>query len=892
VIRSRTGSLGRVLPVDLVEPDGLIVTSDGRYVRLIECERMPNAITADGGAQARIERAFGEICRGIPDRQGLAIYAQTDPIPIDDALVEDHRRVELACQHDERHGHEDLARVRRRLLTAQTQSVVHAAGSEQPAVAARWWVAVPHQSQDEDLRDRFRQALAAGGGRISWRSHQRAAAESLRQSEQIEAQLGAVGIEPWPLDGVQTLACLWERFHPGARELPDMQALREATAVADATTAQQAASQRHRILEALCSGPEAAGIDADDSRWLRHADGTLEEVLHLGTPPMHTTLWWLMHLLACPLPVTVAVHIRVGSREQVRARQRRRWKRLSAAIDYKHRRAQLIGSEEHDALAEAELLDAELAAEIGATVYKVSVSIAIRDPRGEPDAFEAVVKSTAREFQAHTGARVVRGRWLSLPGLTSTIPIGIDRLRATRSYAHRNIAHCLPLTSGSCGSPEGLILGFADPGGTLERLNPFDRLYTRHVTLAIGPSGGGKTVTINALLERGISQGMRGWIIDRSSTAGNQGRRGSGHYDMLLGLIPGSRRVQVGSGQGEVICPWDVLDPRRVPPEKEQFLLALHALLIGDHRGSAERTLTALEESFLLSGSRAVYERCAHTAERPRETLLLEELQRRAQQERLTGANADVLQSLIVRLEPFCEGGAFAHLTDAQTTVPDETTLTLFDIAGLPDRLVPPMILQIVDHIEGSIQRTRSLRLEGALDDAGAWAGRLFLVVEEGWKLTASAAAGAWLNEYARRSRHYALWLIFVSQFFRDLATPQGHALLENKAIALCFQNDADDLEHARAPLALTETDIEHITTLTTRPGLYSSAYMISSRGRGTVRQLLGDLEYWICCSDPENDQPRRAAALAQAGFDHWGALRLLCTPEWHERYRHQGRAA
>ena len=59
----------------------------------------------------------------------------------------------------------------------------------------------------------------------------------------------------------------------------------------------------------------------------------------------------------------------------------------------------------------------------------------------------------------------------------------------------------------------------------------------------------------------------------------------------------------------------------------------------------------------------------------------------------------------------------------------------------------------------------------------------------------------------------------FVSQFFRDLATAQGHALLENKAIALCFQNDADDLEHARAPLGLTDTDIEQITTLTTRPG-------------------------------------------------------------------------
>jgi hypothetical protein len=885
----RAASIARVLPIDLVEPDGLVVTADGRYVRLVECERMPNAITADSGAQARIERCFAEVCRTIPDGQSISVYAQTDPIPVDEALAEDTRGVAVASGHDRRAGLFDLAEVRGRLLTAQRQSVVNAAGSEQPAVAARWWVAVPHRPEADELAARFRQAIVPGGHRTSWRSHQRAAADSLGQTELVQSQLSQAGIEPLALDGVQVLATLWERFHPAASDLPDMADLAAATTVANATTAEQAGAHRHRLLETIGQGPSAAALGASDPRWLEHSDGTLEEVLHLGTPPLHTSLWWLMHLLACPLPVTVAVHIRVGSRDQVRARQRRRWKRLSASIDYKHRRAHLVGSEEHEALAEAELLDSELAGEIGATVYKVSISVAIRDPRGEADAFESLVKATAREFQAHTGARVIRGRWLSVPGLTTTIPIGIDALRATRSYAQRNIAHCLPLTSSSCGSPDGLILGFADPGGTLERINPFDRLYTRHVTLAIGPSGGGKTVTINALLARAISQGMRGWIVDRSSTATGDGGRSSGHYDMLLGLIPGSARVQVGSRTGAVICPWDVVDPDLVPPEKEQFLLALHALLIGDRRGGEDRTLSALEESLLLSGIGAVYQRCARTGERPRETLLLEALQERSRQAEPTGLVANALRSLIVRLEPYSGAGAFAHLTDAPTTVPDATTLTLFDIAGLPDRLVPPMILAIVDHIEGQVQRARTQRLQADHSGSGGWTGRLFLVVEEGWKLTASAAAGAWLNEYARRSRHYALWLIFVSQFFRDLATPQGHALLENKAIALCFQNDADDLEHARAPLALTDTDIEQITTLTTRPGLYSSTYMISARGRGAVQQLLGDLEYWICCSDPENDQPRRAAALRETGGDHWAALRLLCSPEWHERHRDQG---
>ncbi|MGO9754622.1 MAG: hypothetical protein ACLP8S_34070 [Solirubrobacteraceae bacterium] len=63
--------------------------------------------------------------------------------------------------------------------------------------------------------------------------------------------------------------------------------------------------------------------------------------------------------------------------------------------------------------------------------------------------------------------------------------------------------------------------------------------------------------------------------------------------------------------------------------------------------------------------------------------------------------------------------------------------------------------------------------------------------------MTASPAAGSWLNEYARRSRHYALWLLFVTQHFKDLDNEQGRALLANSVLRLCLQNDVDDLEEA-----------------------------------------------------------------------------------------------
>jgi hypothetical protein len=885
---SRPGSLGDVLPVALVEPDGLIVTTDGTYVRLIECERVPNTISADETMLARIERAFGDLCRVIPDRQSLVIYAQTDPVPIDDALSEDRQRTRLAAQNDRSLGREELAEVRERLLEATEETVLAAAGAEQPAVSARWWVAVPYRPRPENPRSELSEIRSRAQGRTRWSTHRNAAIESLRVAEQIEAALRAAGIETWALDGTQALALLWERLHPTADgHAADLDQLAEACTLARATTLEQAADVRHHLVRAVCDGAPAGIGAGENPGWLRHADGTLEEIIHLGTPPRYTDPSWLAHLLACPLPATLAVHITVGARAREQARQRRRWKRLRAAVIYKERRDRVVGSDEQEALEEAQVVDAELASEIGATVYRVGIYCSLRDPRGDVEQFSRTVAAHASEFYALTNARVTRGRRLCLPGFTSTLPLGVDRLRATRSYAQRNIQHCVALTSSRCGSPQGVILGTADPGNTIERLDPFEAIYPRRVTLAIGPSGGGKTVLFNVLTARFISQGGQSFILDRSSTPDEQGNtQGTGHYDTLLSLIPGSRRVQVGQAGGDVVCPWDVPSPAHVPTQKIELLLAVHALLIG-HAQDPEgriRTLDADEETLIRTGIEQAYKHAAATGERPREQLLINALKHRG--ETLGGSAADKLASLLLRLEPYGEDGSLAHIADHQTTVTPDAPLTLFDFTGLSERLTPALMLAIVDYVRGQVERLRRRKVAGELDRQGVWAGRVQLIIEEGWAVTSSPAAGKWLNEYARRSRHYALWLIFISQHFRDLDNEQGRALLANSVITFCLQNDRHDLEYAREPLGLTNTDIEQVVTLPGHKGVYSTIYLVSLRGRGAVRIALGDHEYWTCSSDPEHDQPKRHAALQEAGGDAWAALELLCDPSWHEQQR------
>jgi hypothetical protein len=71
---------------------------------------------------------------------------------------------------------------------------------------------------------------------------------------------------------------------------------------------------------------------------------------------------------------------------------------------------------------------------------------------------------------------------------------------------------------------------------------------------------------------------------------------------------------------------------------------------------------------------------------------------------------------------------------------------------------------------------------------------------------------------------------------------------------------------------------------------VFSTLYMVSARWHGAVRIAPSDPEYWIASSNPEDDQPLRAAALHAAGGDAWRALTLLCDPEWIEQ--HQAHAA
>ena len=206
----------------------------------------------------------------------------------------------------------------------------------------------------------------------------------------------------------------------------------------------------------------------------------------------------------------------------------------------------------------------------------------------------------------------------------------------------------------------------------------------------------------------------------------------------------------------------------------------------------------------------------------------------------------------------------------------------MFDTRLIPDAKAAAALFVICEHVKTDRPHTPPAPRRRKPD--ARLGGRAFLVINEAWKLIERPATGRWFNEFCRRSRHYALWLIAISQQLSDFDNEHGRALLANAAMRLFLRQEARELSYVKGALNLTGEAIEAISTLKTVRGQFSTAYLMNgSRGQGTLQIGVGALEYWIASSDPARDEHIRKRALRETGEQSWAALRLLVSEEWQQ---------
>jgi hypothetical protein len=857
----RVRDSGNLLEAAAIGEDGLLITGAGAYVRYLETQAV-NPLVIEAAEAERTSAAFAQIAARLPDGQSLQLYAHATPLDVAALTGEERRRTIRACGAAERGGQVNRARALARLGEAQEESLAQTAAQLAP-LELRFVVICPWQVGSR--------RSVRGPRRIGAQAHARGMRDSLRLSNAICAELEALGLQTRTLSGSEVLALLGERF-ASQHEL-DASEVALALEMPSAGEHLQEASRRSGVLaRTVCT----QRIDAGAPGHLQIGD-TLERVLHVTLAPEQTWLGWLAHLIQAPRPFTLTVHVSATERYRERLAQKRRYRRLFGVNRGIEQRGRPLDPDARLAEEEAAELTSKLSASTAVGIYRMSIYLALREGDGDPDTLAELAEASARELSMASDARVSQGRFAQSRLWRSTLPLGIDPARRTRKYVSANVGDSFPLTASGCGSPDGIPLGYALPGRTLERLDPFDPAHPNHLLLINGMSGAGKTMAAIILLARAIAQGATGFIIDRA-----------GHFDFLVSLLPGASTVQIG-GEAHAINSWDVPDPALVSAEKVDYLLALHALLLGEHHpGRDSYGLTDLESNLLGLAIVEVYERCALTGEEPRELLLQEELERRYETERGEGSVgiAEALRNLSMRLSNYLREGPYGYLTDRPTTIPPESPLVVFDTRMIPEAKAAAALFVICEHVKSQIERTRGEHLAGA-GPAHDWAGRRFLAIDEAWKLIERPATGRWFNEFCRRSRHYALWLVAISQQLSDFESEHGKALLANAAMRLFLRQEARELAYARQALGLSDGAIEAISTLQTVRGSHSTAFLMNgSRGQGTLQIAVAAREYWIASSDPARDEPRRRAALRRSGGDSWAALDLLIEEQDEQEVR------
>jgi len=863
---------GDLLAVEAIDRSGLVVTSEGALVRILHVIP-PNPMTLSQEDREELSASFCHVVSRLRPEQSLQFYIEAKPMNLDDVLAS--ARAEVAAwagPADELAGlAPDSVELSRWRLHAAMEESLRRHCNDQAAVQFDAYVVVPYMPSRRSKRAILNE-LRPGRWKLpvaplerERREHRRAVRESLAHADAIRSELEALSMPTRFLDGEEVATLLWSRFNPttadGHRRRPrvETELLGELDAFGEREEARSAAERlRERIAQ--------SSLDFGASRHHVEVDRDVEQTLYAATTADATSMGWLMGAMMTWQPFTLSVYVHALDRASERQRVKRSHRRLFAVNRTAESKGHVPDFDRYAQEHESQALLEEMAGHDRTNLYRVSVyqSVRARGPHHQLADLGEAVDYCADQIESMSDCRVNRGEFQQAELWPSTLPLGRDVAGRTRRYATRNVGDTVPLIGTGCGSPGGIPFAFSDPGRTLEQLDPYDRTHSNYTMLINGRSGSGKTMTANVIVSRCIAQGARGFVLDRA-----------GHYDILTRLVAGARHVEIGADDSPFgINPWDVPDPSDVSLEKIAFLVSLHGVMMG------EEGLTTLERAQLGAAIRSVYARAALSGEAPHESMLRDELLRRADEERSDGAGevGAVLRNLAERLGEFCGDGSYAYLLDRATTVPIDSPLVVFDTRRCPEVVLKPVMFSILEYVTRTVESHRDAHQRlASRPDAPRFAGKSVLLIDEAWHLVGRRETGEFANELARRARHLGLFLMVLSQQLSDFSTEHGLALIRNSTMQMLLNQHADEIGFVQEALGLSDEEAALVSRLKTVKGSHAQIFWANgTRGRGRVALRIGPTEYWCFTSDPLRDVPLREAAVERHGGDTWGAIAEL----------------
>jgi type IV secretion/conjugal transfer VirB4 family ATPase len=217
----------------------------------------------------------------------------------------------------------------------------------------------------------------------------------------------------------------------------------------------------------------------------------------------------------------------------------------------------------------------------------------------------------------------------------------------------------------------------------------------------------------------------------------------------------------------------------------------------------------------------------------------------------LTGLSV-LLQSSALKqaLQPYCVGGPWGRLLDAEAEHLGQTDVQAFETEGLIGTGSAPAVLAYLFH-----------RIEGRLDGSPT-----LLIVDEGWLALDDPTFGAQLREWLKTLRKKNASVVFATQSLADIETSAiAAAIIESCPTRLFLPNERaiePQITSIYRRFGLNDRQIEILARATPKRDYYCQ----SRRGNRLFELGLGEVALAFTAASSKTDQAAIAGVLASHG--------------------------
>jgi type IV secretion system protein TrbE len=655
------------------------------------------------------------------------------------------------------------------------------------------------------------------------------------------------GVDPWEAlrrfaDRTDRVLALLDGFMPECRWLDDAETLTYLHSTIS--------TNRHRVrvpevpmhLDALLADqPLTGGLEP------RLGDAHLRVLTIVGFPTA-TTPGLLDEMNRLPFPYrwsTRAILIDKTDATRLLTRIRRQWfaKRKSIAAILKevmtNEQSALVDTDAANKAADADMALQELGADVAGMAYvTATVTVWDADPRIADEKLRLVEKVIqGRDFTAMAETVNAVDAWLgSLPG---------------HAYANvrqppistLNLAHMIPLSAVWAGPERDEHFGDAPllyartEGSTPFRLS----LHVGDVghNLVVGPTGAGKSVLL-ALMALQFRRYARSQVFAFDF----------GGSIRAAALAMGGDWHDLG-GNSAAASPVDETDPI------DRALAALDPVYDGVALQPLARIHDTHERTWAADWIVAILMRegVAITPEvKEHIWTALTSLASAPVGERTVTGLSVLLQSndLKQALRPFCIGGAYGRLLDAEAEHLGSSDVQAFEIEGLVGTGAAPAVLAYLFHRIGD-------RLDGR---------PTLLIIDEGWLALDDEGFAGQLREWLKTLRKKNASVVFATQSLSDIdGSAIAPAIIESCPTRLLLPNERaiePQITAIYRRFGLNDRQIEILARATPKRDYYCQ----SRRGNRLFELGLSEVGLALCAASSKTDQTRIAELVAEHGSD------------------------